>query len=111
MASLKTELGSVKLPALNRERLIEFGRKTRQAGCWARDVGDRYVFQRLRDLNVNRAASTKASAKRSLEALMPSTTEIGGRFAKMGSNRGDVTSVGSELILSDSNGSRPSAAK
>ena len=27
MASLKTELGSVKLPALNRERLIEFGRK------------------------------------------------------------------------------------
>jgi hypothetical protein len=27
MASLKTALGSVKLPALNRERLIEFGRK------------------------------------------------------------------------------------
>jgi hypothetical protein len=27
MASLKTELGNVKLPALNRERRIEFGRK------------------------------------------------------------------------------------
>ena len=27
MASLKTALGNVKLPALNRERLIEFGRK------------------------------------------------------------------------------------
>jgi hypothetical protein len=27
MKSLKTALGNVKLPALNRERLIEFGRK------------------------------------------------------------------------------------
>ena len=33
MASLKTELGSVKLPALNRERLIEFGRKRAQEGA------------------------------------------------------------------------------
>jgi hypothetical protein len=30
MASLKTALGSVKLSALNRERLIEFGRERRQ---------------------------------------------------------------------------------
>ena len=33
MASLKTELGSVKLPALNRERLIEFGRKRAKQGA------------------------------------------------------------------------------
>ena len=33
MASLKTALGSVKLPALNRERLIEFGRKRAQEGA------------------------------------------------------------------------------
>src|ERR1700738_4729117 len=33
MASLKTEPGSVKLPALNRERLIEFGRKRAQEGA------------------------------------------------------------------------------
>jgi hypothetical protein len=33
MASLKTELGSVKLPALNRERLIEFGRKRAKEGA------------------------------------------------------------------------------
>ena len=45
MASLKTELGSVKLPALNRERLIEFGRKLRQARRWPRDLVDRFVVQ------------------------------------------------------------------
>jgi hypothetical protein len=33
MASLKTELGSVKIPALNRERLIEFGRKRAKQGA------------------------------------------------------------------------------
>ena len=33
MASLKIELGSVKLPALNRERLIEFGRKRAKEGA------------------------------------------------------------------------------
>jgi hypothetical protein len=33
MASLKTKLGSVKLPALNRERLIEFGRKRAKQGA------------------------------------------------------------------------------
>jgi hypothetical protein len=33
MALLKTELGSVKLPALNRERLIEFGRKRAKQGA------------------------------------------------------------------------------
>ncbi|WP_246556565.1 hypothetical protein [Bradyrhizobium liaoningense] len=33
MASLKSELGSVKLPALNRERLIEFGRKRAEQGA------------------------------------------------------------------------------
>ena len=33
MASLKTALGSVKLPALNRERLIEFGRKRAKQGA------------------------------------------------------------------------------
>jgi hypothetical protein len=33
MASLKTALGSVKLPALNRERLIEFGRKRAKEGA------------------------------------------------------------------------------
>jgi hypothetical protein len=33
MASLKTELGSVKLPGLNRERLIEFGRKRAKQGA------------------------------------------------------------------------------
>jgi hypothetical protein len=33
MASLKNELGSVKLPALNRERLIEFGRKRAKQGA------------------------------------------------------------------------------
>jgi len=33
MASLKTELGSVKLPALNRERLIEFGRQRAKQGA------------------------------------------------------------------------------
>lgn len=33
MASIKTELGSVKLPALNRERLIEFGRKRAKQGA------------------------------------------------------------------------------
>jgi hypothetical protein len=33
MASLKTELGSVKLPSLNRERLIEFGRKRAKQGA------------------------------------------------------------------------------
>jgi hypothetical protein len=33
MASLKTELGNVKLPALNRERLIEFGRKRAKQGA------------------------------------------------------------------------------
>src|SRR6202171_3653817 len=33
MASLKAEPGSVKLPALNRERLIEFGRKRAQEGA------------------------------------------------------------------------------
>lgn len=33
MASLKTELGRVKLPALNRERLIEFGRKRAKEGA------------------------------------------------------------------------------
>jgi hypothetical protein len=33
MASLKTEPGSVKLPALNRERLIEFGRKRAKQGA------------------------------------------------------------------------------
>ena len=43
MASLKTELGSVKLPALNRERLIEFGRKRAKQGAGPA-IGDRYVF-------------------------------------------------------------------
>jgi hypothetical protein len=33
MASLKAELGSVKLPSLNRERLIEFGRKRAKQGA------------------------------------------------------------------------------
>jgi integrase len=33
MASLKTELGSVKLPAINRERLIEFGGKRAKQGA------------------------------------------------------------------------------
>src|SRR6266581_4650597 len=33
MASLKTALGSVKLSALNRERLIEFGRKRAKEGA------------------------------------------------------------------------------
>src|SRR3984893_18725928 len=33
MSSLKTEPGSVKLPALNRERLIEFGRKRAKQGA------------------------------------------------------------------------------
>src|ERR1700722_13090672 len=33
MASLKAELGTVKLPALNRERLIEFGRKRAKQGA------------------------------------------------------------------------------
>lgn len=33
MAALKTELGSVKLPALNRERLIEFGRRRAKQGA------------------------------------------------------------------------------
>jgi hypothetical protein len=33
MASLKTKLGRVKLPALNRERLIEFGRKRAKQGA------------------------------------------------------------------------------
>jgi hypothetical protein len=33
MASLKTELGSVKLPALDRERLIEFGRRRAKQGA------------------------------------------------------------------------------
>jgi hypothetical protein len=33
MASLKTALGSVKLPAPNRERLIEFGRKRAKPGA------------------------------------------------------------------------------
>lgn len=33
MASLKTELGGVKLPGLNRERLIEFGRKRAKQGA------------------------------------------------------------------------------
>src|SRR6266581_9436811 len=33
MASLKTALGSVKLPALNRERLMEFGRKRAKQGA------------------------------------------------------------------------------
>jgi len=33
MASLKTELGTVKLPSLNRERLIEFGRKRAKQGA------------------------------------------------------------------------------
>jgi integrase len=33
MASLKLELGAVKLPALNRERLIEFGRKRAKQGA------------------------------------------------------------------------------
>ncbi|KWV50914.1 hypothetical protein AS156_13865 [Bradyrhizobium macuxiense] len=33
MASLKTELGGVKLPTLNRERLIEFGRKRTKQGA------------------------------------------------------------------------------
>jgi hypothetical protein len=33
MASLKTALGSVRLPALNRERLIEFGRKRAKEGA------------------------------------------------------------------------------
>jgi len=44
MASLKTELGSVKLPALNRERLIEFGRERAKQGQWSRNVGHRLVF-------------------------------------------------------------------
>ena len=33
MASLKAELGSVKLPALNRERLIDLGRKRAKQGA------------------------------------------------------------------------------
>lgn len=33
MASLKTEIGSVKLPPLNRERLIEFGRRRTKQGA------------------------------------------------------------------------------
>jgi hypothetical protein len=42
MASLKTELGSVKLPALNRERLVEFGRKRAKQGAGRGDDSLQY---------------------------------------------------------------------
>ena len=44
MEALKDALGTVKLPQLNRERLIEFGRK--RARCRPRDACDRLVFIR-----------------------------------------------------------------
>jgi hypothetical protein len=45
MASLMTALSSVKRLALNRERLIEFGRKRAKEG-WPRNVGHRLSFIR-----------------------------------------------------------------
>ncbi|MEH2497198.1 hypothetical protein V1294_003677 [Bradyrhizobium sp. AZCC 1678] len=57
MASLKTELGSVKLPALNRERLIEFGRKRASAGAATLSI----------DLSFIRTIITHAAAVHGIE--------------------------------------------
>ena len=59
MASLKTAFGSVKLPALNRERLIEFGRKRAKEGTGPATLAI--------DLSFIRTIITPAAAVHSIE--------------------------------------------
>jgi len=59
MASLKAELGSVKLPALNRERLIEFGRKRAKQGAGPATLAI--------DLSFIRTIITRAAAVHGIE--------------------------------------------
>jgi len=74
MASLKTELGSVKLPALNRERLIEFGRKRAKQGRGHRDVGDRFVLHPHDHNARRRCARHRGFCRRSPQSTLARTS-------------------------------------
>ena len=72
MASLKTELGSVKLPALNRERLIEFGRKRAKQGAGPATLAI--------DLSFIRTIITHAAAVHGMAALRPNPGRLAFRL-------------------------------
>ncbi|WP_376701149.1 hypothetical protein [Bradyrhizobium australiense] len=74
MASLKTELGSVKLPALNRERLIEFGRKRAKQ------------LRMTMDENITRLRAAIEASQRRIDAVMAAIREQISDNSPYGSN-------------------------
>jgi len=92
MASLKTELGSVKLSSLNRERLIEFGRKRAKQGAGPATLAI--------DLSFIRTIVTHAAAVAFLAAGNLATEEYPIRKElRAGEKEGKVDAVGRSLAL------------
>jgi hypothetical protein len=77
MASLKTELGSVKLPSLNRERLIEFERKRAKRGAGPATLAI--------DLSFIRTVVTHAAAVHGIEVSAEEARLAGGHSRQKGS--------------------------
>jgi hypothetical protein len=84
MASLKTALGSVKLPALNRERLIEFGRKRAKEGAGPATLAIDLSFIRTIITHAAAVHGIEVSAEEArLARVAPLRSKILGSFHRM----------------------------